>query len=154
MGATARKWDPRTAQIAQIHVAKKALGLDEQLYRDILQDVGGHPSAADLTPLGRAKVLAHFERLGWHPKGRPAKTVKPVRHWQTGPKPSEDRAPMISKIDALLYTAQRDRTYAIGILKRMFGAAAPERLEWATPAQLHKLIASLVYDAKRHGRPV
>lgn len=147
MGAQARKWDPRTREIAWIHMAKAELDLDEDLYRGILEHVGGKRSAADLSPLGRAKVLAHFERLGWHRKVRPS--AKPRRRWQKGPRASNDRAPMISKIDAMLYEAGRDRAYAVGILAQMFGAQAPERLEWATPAQLHKVVAALVYDQRR-----
>lgn len=148
MGAAAgRKWDPRTREIALIHMAKAHFGWDEELYRDILEDVGGARSAKDLTPLGRAKVLGHFERLGWHRQGRPA--AKPRRRYQRGPTAAVDRAPMISKIDAMLYEAGRDRTYAVAILKQMFGQGAPERLEWATPAQLHKVVAALVYDQRR-----
>ena len=140
--------DSRARELALIHIAKKELGLDDDTYRDCLEAQGGVRSAADLTALGRAKVLRHFERCGWHPP-RPRK-ARPV--WQKCPKPSQGRGPMITKIDALLYEAGRDRTYAMGMIKQMFGPGAPDRLEWATPEQLHKVVAALVYDAKRHGR--
>ena len=142
--------DSRAREIAQIHWAKRELGLEEDIYREILEREGGHRSAADLTPLGRAKVLRYFAHIGWHRLDSPKPA--PKRTWQKGPKPSQDRAPMIAKIDAMLYEAGRDRAYAVACLRQMFGASAPERLEWATPEQLHKLVASLVYDAKRHGR--
>ncbi len=137
-----RTLDSRTREIMWIHMAKAHFGWDDDLYRDVLEDVGGARSAKDLTPLGRARVLKHMERLGWHPKRQP-------RRFQKGPRPDSSRARYLAKIDAMLYEAGRERAYAVGILKQMFGAGAPDRLEWAEPAQLHKLVAALVYDQRR-----
>ncbi len=57
----------RTADLAKIHLAKKALGLDDATYRQIIRTAGeaASGSAADLSPAGRARVLAHFHACGW-----------------------------------------------------------------------------------------
>lgn len=60
--------DFKTRQIAKIHIAKKALGLDDDTYRSILRNVGGVESANDLTPLGRANVIKHMVDHGWEDK--------------------------------------------------------------------------------------
>jgi phage gp16-like protein len=65
--------DRRRQELAKIHIGKVALALAEDSYRDMLQRVGGHRSAADLTDHGRRLVLDHLARLGAFGK-------KPVRH--------------------------------------------------------------------------
>jgi len=130
--------DRRRADLAKIHLAKKALGMDEEAYRALLRRVAGVESAGEATATGRARLLAEFQRLGWRPKRR------------RGVRPSETRQPQLRKIHALL--GERPVAYAEGILKRMYGEAAPARLEWAGPEQLRKVIAALEYDRRRHDR--
>lgn len=125
--------DVRRRELAAIHIRKKEQGLDDDAYRDLLWEVAGVRSAKDLTAEGRRKVLAKF---GPRPKA-PAR--KP---WG---KRSAD--PMVRKVYALL--GDRPAEYAVGILKRMFGDAAPDALEWATGDQLRKVIAALEYDRRR-----
>jgi phage gp16-like protein len=51
----------RRADLAAIHVAKKALGWDEDTYRDVLSTVcSGIRSSADLDHTGRKRWLAHL----------------------------------------------------------------------------------------------
>lgn len=131
----------RTTDLAKIHIGSTALGMDAATYRAMLRDVGDVDSARDLDELGRRKVLQHLHRLGWRatpPKDAARRDYPP------------ERGPMIRKIDAMLLDAGRDRAYVEqGILPRMFGNSAPERLDWCSPDQLRKVIAALNYDARR-----
>lgn len=63
----------RLADLARIHSAKKALGWDDDTYRDVLQQVCGVRSAKDLDGPRRALFLRHLERCGWKPE--PARQV-------------------------------------------------------------------------------
>ncbi|WP_336802008.1 regulatory protein GemA [Kaistia sp. MMO-174] len=53
--------------LAKIHVAKKALALDDDTYRDVLGRVTGKRSAKDLTVIECGRVLDEFKRLGFKP---------------------------------------------------------------------------------------
>jgi len=57
--------DYRRSELAKIHMAAKALGLDRDVYEDVLWTVARVHSAADLDSQGRFKLLAHFKHLGW-----------------------------------------------------------------------------------------
>ncbi len=76
------------------------------------------------------------------------------RPLQTGPQGASrcpDRAKLLGKVEAFLAEAKRSWAYVDGMALRMFQV---ERVEWLDPGQLHKLVAALSYDAKRHGRTV
>lgn len=130
----ARPAQPRNNALAQIHIAKAQLGLDDDTYRAMLWGVARVKSAAELDHAGRAKVLAHLKASGWKDKraGRP--------------RPAPDRAQQVSKVEALLAEAGRPWDYAHAMAKRMFGI---ERVDFCTPDHLQRLIAALVYDQKR-----
>lgn len=132
----------RNRELAQIHIAKAQLGLDDETYRGMLWTVARVRSAGDLDFAGRKCVLDHLRARGFKP-GRPAKgrAGRPV--------PSADRAAMVAKIRAMLAAAGREDAYADGIAKHMFGA---DRFEWLLPDQLHRMVAALVIDAKRRDR--
>lgn len=132
----------RQANLAKIHIAKKALGLDDDTYRALLARVAGVTSAKDLNPRQVSAVLAEFQRLGWQPPAKP-----PSR---PAPNPASDRKKLIGKIEAQLATAGRPWAYADAMCSRMFKV---ERVEWCDSDQLQRLVAALVYDARRHGRP-
>jgi phage gp16-like protein len=68
----------RTKQIAKIHVAKKALALTDESYRDVLRRVTGRDSAASLDERGLKKVLDEFKRLGFRDP-RPTSAKAQVR---------------------------------------------------------------------------
>jgi len=59
--------DFKQNQLAKIHIAKKELGLDEPTYRAIIKQYSenGEESSANLTMLGRARVLKHMMQHGW-----------------------------------------------------------------------------------------
>lgn len=66
----------RKAQLAQIHIAKAQLGLDDDTYRAMLWAVARVHSAADLDLTGRMRVLEHLRASGFRPK--PPKAKAPV----------------------------------------------------------------------------
>lgn len=57
--------EERKRLIKLIHIAKAQLGLDEEAYRELLQDVAGVGSSKDLDLQGFRKVMAELERLGF-----------------------------------------------------------------------------------------
>lgn len=71
----------RNTLLARIHIGKKALGLDDETYRDVLERITGQRSSAGLTDAKRRKVIDELVRLGWKnaPKGRPRSQKAYVR---------------------------------------------------------------------------
>lgn len=58
----------RRKLLAKVHIAKKELALDDELYRAVVERVTGASSSRDLN-LGQLDALiAEFRRLGWKPK--------------------------------------------------------------------------------------
>lgn len=53
------------AQLAKIHIAKKAVALDDDCYRDMLERVAGVRSARELQPEHLVELQREFRRLGW-----------------------------------------------------------------------------------------
>lgn len=133
----ARPAQPRNGALAQIHIAKAQLGLDDDTYRDMLWAVARVRSAADLDHAGRDKVLAHLRASGFKPK---TKVQRPANIQ------SADRGPLLSKIEALLLDSGRDWPYADRMAKHMFGV---DKTQFLRPDQLHKLVAALSIDARR-----
>jgi len=125
--------DLRKRELAQIHVAKAQLGLDDDTYRAMLWTVARVKSAADLDWAGRKKVLDHLKDKRFKSKSRPA--------------PAASKAGLVSKIRAqLIALANKPDAYADGMARHMFKV---ERFEWCDPAQLGKIIAALGYQQKR-----
>ena len=58
----------RKKLLAQIHIARKHMALEEESYRALLYRVTGQTSAKELTDAQIKSVLAEFERLGWKPE--------------------------------------------------------------------------------------
>lgn len=119
----------RRSQLAQIHIARKDLGLDEDTYRAMLMDVAGVDSAADLTAKGRRDVLARFESKGWKNKKHRA------------PEVTAEKAPYIRKIGALLADMKLPWSYANGVAKQMF---KKQRVQWCDTKQLHAVVVALL----------
>lgn len=59
-----------SALIAKIHIAKKQLGLDDDLYRDTLRRITGKSSSGAMTENERQKVLDHFSKAGFKAHSR------------------------------------------------------------------------------------
>ena len=133
--------ESRKSLLAKVHIAKKDLALDDGTYRAILERHTGESSCTACSAQQLVRVVAYLRTLGWQ---EPAK--KPAHRKPAVP----DAAGYLDKIEALLAEAKRPWSYAGGIAKRMFGV---EKLEWLTPEQVRGVMAALIRDAKRHGRP-
>ena len=59
---------PRNAMLAKVHIAKKELALDDDLYRETLALVTGKTSAAECSDAELGRVIAHFSNKGFHVK--------------------------------------------------------------------------------------
>ncbi len=136
--------DPRRRDLATIHIAAKQLGMDRETYEAMLWAVARVHSAKDLDDGGRKRVLEHLRAVGF--KARRPGSPHPGRpHNLDG----GDRGGQLKKIEAMLTAAGRPWAYADGMAKRMCHV---DRVTFCNPEQLGKIIAALVYDAKRHGR--
>lgn len=127
--------------LAQIHIAKKELGMADDTYRAMLMSVAGVTSAKDLSVAAANKVIANCKRLGWQPKAAKKVGRKPL--------PSKDKVRLMSKIEALLAEAGRPWDYAHTMAAHMFKV---EKVDWLEYEQLASLMKALIIDAKRHGR--
>lgn len=131
----------RKAELAQIHIAKVQLGLDDDAYRAILVQVTGKTSSKDLTWQGRKALLDHFKKIGFKVNAKAAGRPAPVV--------AKDRQALIGKIEAQLAEAGKPWIYADAMAKRI---CKVDRIEWCEPEHLTKIIAALSYNAKRNGR--
>lgn len=61
----------RRAEIAQIHIAKSQLGMDDDTYRAMLWSVGRVRSSSELDWRGRKAVLDHLKRSGFKVQAKP-----------------------------------------------------------------------------------
>lgn len=137
------KTESRRSLLAKVHIGAKALGMDDDTYRDMLEALTGQRSAGKLTEKQLALVIAAMRKRGWADEDqRPARKKPKAR---TAP----DCRPLLDKVGALLADSGRPWAYAVGMVKRMYGV---ERLEWAQPEQLRGVIAALVKDAKRRAQ--
>ncbi|HNW35242.1 MAG TPA: regulatory protein GemA [Candidatus Ozemobacteraceae bacterium] len=147
MAEPAKKPQPRTVEderkrdLAMIHCAKKELGLDDDLYRQVLKQVCGVDSSAALDAPGRRMLLAYFRGKGWGKRkfaGRPNNLGL-----------DDGRGKTLRRIEAMLAEAQRPWSYADTMAKHMFKV---DRIAWCSIEQLNKIAIAMLIDAKRHGR--
>ena len=65
----------RNRLLARVHIAKKELGLDDEVYREIVCNRFEKHSAADLNMAELKQLINYFYNLGWgdkKPSGKPA----------------------------------------------------------------------------------
>jgi len=135
-----RSSDFRRRDLAKIHIAKKQLGMDDATYREMLFNVTGFQSAADLNRTQRWAVITHLKARGFRSRHDSAKSSGMNRTT------AARRAPLLSKIGAILADLRLPWAYADGMAKRMFGV---DKVRWLRPDQLHKVTAALIYHQKR-----
>ena len=139
--------DHRRRELAMIHIAKSQLGMDDGAYRDMLWTLGRVRSSADLDYAGRQRVLEHLRKCGFTPRPpKPERPKDPAWSWVNNA--AADRQPMLRKIAVMLKDRDREKAYADGIAKHMFGV---DLVEFCAPDQLRRIIAALEYDARRRG---
>lgn len=135
----------RKRELAMIHVAKKELALPDDEYRSLLLAVTGKSSSASLDWQGRKKLLDHFKKAGFKVKAKAG--ARPL------PSVAPDRMARMRKIEALLADAGRSWAYADGVATKLFATTTHvERIEFCDGEHLTKVIAALVFDAKRRAK--
>ncbi|MCS4503870.1 regulatory protein GemA [Arhodomonas aquaeolei] len=129
--------DARRRELAQIHLAAKQLGMDDDNYRAMLWSVARVRSAKDLDAGGRRAVIDHLKAVGFRPRRKGRTSV------------GENKQQLAAKVRAQLQAAGKPEGYADGMARKMFEV---ERWEWCSPDQLRRLIAALNYQARREAR--
>jgi phage gp16-like protein len=134
----------RNAEIAQIHIAKAQLGLDDDTYRAVLWTVARVKSSKDLDWTGRKKLLEHFKARGWKPAPpKRAKAAKPVAGGQEG---------LIRALWSDLHAAGKVRDPSDAALCSWLKRnKLPERMEWLNSSQITQAIESLKKWMDREG---
>ena len=142
------KFDTRLADLAKIHMAKKALGMDDDDYRAMLFAVARVESAADLDFEGRAAVLRHLASKGWKAEKRKPKHKRP----DVG----VGKRALVGKIEAMLADAKPGRpwSYIEPMVERISKGESADgvghrRIEWLDERQLQRLVAMLAIDQRR-----
>jgi phage gp16-like protein len=132
----------RRRDLAMIHIAKKKCGLSEDTYRELLYNIAGVNSAADLDSKGRERILKHLKACGFRSFHKSAKASG--MHIPASP----DKALMLSKIGAILSDLDKPWSYADGISKRAFKV---DMVRWCNTEQLFKVMQMLIiYQKDQH----
>lgn len=136
----------RQRQLAQIHIAKKDLGMDDDTYRAMLIGVAGVDSSSKLDYNGMTKVLKHLRASGF-------KAVNESKNeWSFVFKLTPDRQLYGKKIYRLAQRLGKDgypvsKKYIEGIASQMAGAHKP--IEFCDPEDLHKIVQALEVHVRR-----
>ena len=129
----------RRAMIAKVHLAQKALGLDDDTYRDVLEQATGHRSAGSCSDAQLSAVLARFRALGWDGPPDGAGKRRSAKSWVRkvwaiwG-----DLRPLLDNADAATLRGFVARQTVSA--KNPNGISDPEFL---SPAEANKVIAGL-----------
>lgn len=128
----------RRGMLAKVHILKKDLGMTDDQYRDMLEDLTRKRSAGDLTSAQLARIIDHMSSLLNGPKQQ--------RPFERNP----GESPQMMKIKALLLAGKRPLAYGDALADRLYGV---KRLEWVKPHQLGGIIGTLEKQAQREGWP-
>lgn len=118
-------------QKALLHVAKQELGLDDDLYRLILEQEANVSSSKDLTKEGFEKVLKRFRKLGFRRRRKPEER-----------RPRADELPGTRQLKMIEHLYEdlgwREGSRRIGFQKKVIGRPWPQ-----TRAEANKIIEAL-----------
>lgn len=124
--------------IAKIHIGKSQLGLDDEIYRQLLVNTTGKISCAEMTEAELNAVLFAMTKKGFKVRSK---------FWGNRAAPREDKKIYLAKITALLAKHGLTKEYADGIAKRSFKV---DFVHWLQPWQLKKVVQMLaVYDRNK-----
>jgi len=139
----------RKRTLAAIHATAHQLGLEDDVYRDLVERVSAEHgpaqrSAGKCTPRQLSAIANELRRQ----TGKPAQAAASARVWAG--KPKGVLSPQLAKVEALLADSGREWAYAHALAKRLCGGVA--RVEWCDSHQLSKVIAAMQIDADRRAR--
>jgi len=90
--------------LAKLHIAKKALGLDDEDWRDLLERMTGHRSARELTEEHLRPLQRELRRLGWDGWLLRRDEVPTLKYEELGDRKGMPNAAQLRKLDALFNT--------------------------------------------------
>lgn len=128
--------------IAKVHIAKTQLGLDDDLYRDVLLRVTGQISSAKCSDAQLADLIKEFESKGFTAKAGTPRS-RPADH----PLARKARAMWIS-LHQLGMVDNPSEQALEAFATRQLGVA---KLQWANQREGNKLIEALKAMAERAG---
>lgn len=120
---------------AWLHCIRKERGWSDDEYRDILQQISGQRSAADLDERQLARVVAQLSAFG-------KKTPSANGEWAFIHVAEKSKRPLLRKIFVLCRELGVGRTYAEGVARRHSGGTA-RRLEMMSYDELYKVTQAL-----------
>lgn len=133
----------RKQLMAQIHIAKNQLNMDDDNYRDVLKRITGKDSCKDLKTYQLVDVVQEMKRLGFKPKS----TERSQKKHGKKPSVTKSKEALISKIEAMIADLDLSWDYVHEMANRMF---AIERVQWLDEQKLYKLTQALaVYQRKQ-----
>lgn len=146
----------RKTELAQIHIAKAQLGMDDETYRAMLWTIARVKSAGDLDWTGRKRVLEHLKgcgaQIGGKKPGKP-NAGKP-NEWAFIDRAAADRQPLLRKLCVLArelgIERGRQKRYIEGIAKQMEGSAVEKPLEFCNSSELWVIAGALNRHLQRH----
>lgn len=133
----------RKQLMAQIHIAKNQLNMDDDNYRDVLKHITGKDSCREMKTSELVDVVKEMKRLGF----KPSSTDRSVKKHGKKPSVTQSKEALISKIEAMIADLNLSWDYVHGMANRMF---AIERVQWLDEQKLYKLTQALaVYQRKQ-----
>lgn len=148
----------RKRGIVAIKATQRALGMDDDTYRAMLEAQTGKRSATELSLAEQRRVLEHLRQAY---RGHPG-AVNPAqerrREARAGGRargtPAPDRQPLMTAVSTLLQqldalTGERHSLAYCDAICRRNGWA--ERIDFCTPQQLHRLVGALARTVRAKG---
>lgn len=132
----------RQKMLSKIHIGKKQLGLDDDVYRDVLAQATGKRSCKDMDDGELAAVLNLLQQKGFG-------ADVDAKAYQRTPLHFAEHGAMMRKMGALLTQTGKSWAYAHGIARKMFGVETVQR---CNGEQMRKVLAALNYQARRTGQ--
>lgn len=126
---------------SKLHIARHQLGLDDSVYRAVLQRTTGTSSSKNMTERQGQAALTELRRLGFKSKAPKKGQGKPHNF---------ERLPeMITKIEALLADMGLPWSYADAIANQMWKR---QRIAWTRePEKLRAILVALDVEQKKRG---
>lgn len=134
--------EARRKLLAKVHMGSKALGIEEEDYRALLERLTGHDSAAQCDDRQLQAVITEFGRMGWQSFGGHRKRT-----------PGESQT--VRKARAMWISLHQLGAISDGsdAALEAFGRRQlkVDRLQWANERQAYRLIEALKAIADRNG---
>ncbi len=145
----------RQKLIAQIHIARKQLNMDEETYRQALQGITGSASCSTMTVQQLRLALDHFKRRGFKARSSRGRTHSPKSRQKLPELKTQQDKLRALWIDGAKAGLIRDGSETAlcrwaGRMTKKYNTGVPvESIEWLDGYQLWRLIEHLKAYLKR-----